>query len=229
MICFNCPFTPLQRKASRRFYTLIELLMVLTLFTLAAITVASVAGGGLKIYRRAQFISGSQTDLLLGMERLERELRGCFVFDTIGFAGTADQVSFPGMVFRWDTLGRELTRAPGRITYRLDRLEGGLVRRDQIYGQATKEDGGGDNRLLATDVRELQFDYCKYDQRTEKYTWQSAWNEDEEGLPVAVKVRVKAVTTGGIAEFERTLLLPAGSQPWQAPLPGGDGETGTVK
>ncbi|MDT8390469.1 MAG: hypothetical protein RRC34_08185 [Lentisphaeria bacterium] len=229
MISHISPNHASRRNPLRRSYTLIELLMVLTLFTLAAVTVASVAGGGLKIYRRAQFISGAQTDLLLGMERLEKELRSCFTFDTIGFAGSAEAVSFPGMVFRWDAMGRELTRAPGRITYRLDRLAGGWARRDQSYSQATREDGDGETRLLAADVRELHFEYCKYDQLSKTYTWQSAWSEDEEGMPTAVRVRVRAATTGGIADFERTLLLPAGSRPWQAPLPERDDTTGTVK
>lgn len=229
MTCRVCLVKGAPPQGRHQFFTLVEMLVVLTLFALAAIAVTTVAGGGLRIFRRAQFVSVYQTDLLLGLERMEKDLRGCFVFDTIPFEGSASHVSFPAMVSRWDGSGRTFTRAPGRVTYRLDPLAGGLIRRDQNYSQATKEDGGGNDRLLATDVDLLQFSYCKYDARGEKYIWQTTWGKEDEGVPAAVKLRMKVSAPGGISNFERTLLLPAGSQPWQPPAPDRSEKAGTVE
>lgn len=210
-------------------YTLIELLMVLSIFTLAAVAVTTVAGGGIKIYRRAEFVSSFQTDLLLGMERLERELRNAQTFDTIGFSGTPQSIAFPGMVFRRDAYSGRLLRSPGRIIYRLDPAGQALMRTVQTYAEATVEDGGrgGESKTLAEGITRLRFEYCRYDAETETFMWQSGWDEDDDGIPSAVRIRLEAGSPGGISTIERDLLLPGAFFPYRLSV--GEADSGVIK
>lgn len=218
----SSPLPPPQHRifavSRHRPYTLVEILAVLTIFTMAAVAVAATAAGGVRIYRRAIHYSGLQTDLLLGLERMERDLRTTFAFDTIGFKGERFSVAFPGMVRRWNEFRQVFEYAPGRIVYRLDNVENTLLMNVLDYARATAEDGsaGGEERVLAGNVSALTFSYCKYDEENETYEWRQSW-QPEDGMPAAVKMEIQASDAGGVSRFTRTILPPGSMMPWQPP------------
>ena len=218
--------TPRRVCRCTRSYTLIELLAVLTIFAMAAIAVATTAAGGLRVYRRGKYYSGLQTDLLLGLERLESDIRGAFAFDTIGFEGTEKQIAFPAMVRRFNSFSQNFEVAPGKVIYLLDPVGGRFIRKDQIYSRATAPEGSsiGDERLLAAGVSDLSFSYCRYDEANQTYSWQQRWRV-EDGIPTAVRVRLRASDPGGLADFKRTLLIRTSTLPWRPSVVAEEGET----
>ncbi len=203
----------------RRRFTLVEILAVLGIFTLAAVAVATSAAGGLRIYQRSLYFSGLQTDLLLAFERLEGELRSTFNFDNIGFEGDQRRLAFPALVQQWQADNLLFARFPGRVAYHLDPGTGTWLRTSQSYAQATAPDAGrrGDETVLASGLDSLEFSYCRHDPETEQYSWQSSWNR-EDGLPVAVAFVARVADPGGgLATFERTILIPVALPAWQSP------------
>ncbi len=214
----RCVAAPLVR---RRQFTLVEILAVLGIFTLAAVAVATSAAGGLRIYQRSLYFSGLQTDLLLAVERLEGELRSTFDFDTIGFEGDQRRLAFPALVQQWQADNLLFARFPGRVAYHLDPATGDWLKTSQDYGRATAADNSraGDETVLASGLESLEFSYCRHDPENEQFLWQSSWRR-EDGLPVAVAFVARVANPGGgLASFERTILIPAALPAWQSPTP----------
>ena len=76
-------------------FTLVELLVALCIFSIMTAAVVSVLSSGLKVYKRIKSFSGTQTDALIALEKLERDLNNTFIITGIDFSGSAENVSFP--------------------------------------------------------------------------------------------------------------------------------------
>jgi hypothetical protein len=190
-------------------YTLIEMVAALGITVIAAAAVAAAAAGGLQIYQRARIYSELQSDMLLGLERLERDLRNTFVIDGIAFQGTPTAVSFSGIIRAWRGEQEGLLNVPGRLTYGLDRSQGALVVWRQTYALAVREGEvpRGEVTVLARNIAGVEFSYYHYDTLTKRYSWLQNWTEEQEGVPVAVKITIKPVA-GTTEDFVRTVFIP---------------------
>ena len=104
-----------NRPSSPRGFSLIELVIVSSLLVLVSLAVFSVFSGGLKIYRRAQSYQGEKADILIFLEKMERELRNTFNYSAVNFIGDPEKISFPGIVKKIDAAGGEAL-AVSRIT-----------------------------------------------------------------------------------------------------------------
>jgi hypothetical protein len=176
---------------------------------IAAAAVAAAAAGGLRIYQRARVYSELQADVLLGLERLERDLRNTFVFDGIDFQGTPSSVSFCGIIRSWQGGQDGLLNFPGRLIYGIDYTQRALVVRRQSYSVAMRKGDvpQGQPTVLARNVAAIEFSYYHYDTLTKRYSWLANWGEEQEGVPVAVKITLTPVVEGA-GDFVRTVFIP---------------------
>ena len=140
---------------------------------IVGLAIVATFDGGLKIFNRAESSISSKTDVLLAVEKMERDLRNTFSFKGIDFVGTAQKMTFPAMLRT--TFDKNRTEeSPGSVSYYLDDAtdERFFSREEKTYTQAVKKESSehGDITVLAP-VENISFQYFSYDPQAETYRW----------------------------------------------------------
>jgi prepilin-type N-terminal cleavage/methylation domain-containing protein len=196
----NLGFTPLERKLNSRDrfsfltgFTIVEVLVVLTIFSIVILAVYGVSRGGLEMYRRSQDFDLRERKIVMGLERLAGDLRK-----------TVPLYKFESEVpEEW----RFYSESGGGVSEEKHRLTFIVPHRDNLYRLSYDVyHGTGDSfqlRLLQEDIEEGEtvlernlvsgikkgpshkfFQYLKYNDMMQDYEWVDEW--EEEGLPEAV-------------------------------------------
>jgi len=162
-------------------FTLVELLITTAILGMVSLAIVSTFASGINIYSHLRAYTGIKTDVLLALEKIERDLSGAFVFSEIEFYGDKRVISFPGLVGATDAEGEQVMR-PGRISYYFDVLKDELVREKQDYSKAIlgKYTRRGSRKVLAS-VEKTDFSYYYYDSIDDVYGWRSLWKPEDEG------------------------------------------------
>ena len=189
-------------------FTLIELMLVTVMLGMVGLTIVSTFAGGLKIFNRMENYTAAKADVLLCMEKMEKDLRSTFPVKGIDFIGEPRKMTFPAMLRT--PLGKgSIGEAVGSVSYFLtDRLqEKGLVREEKKYALAVNKTSTerGDAAVLTT-VEDIEFQYFSYDPDADTYNWVDAWNKSE-----AKETRTAEGKAGKVA-------LPLGNRPEVLPL-----------
>jgi len=185
---------------NRSSFTLIELLLATMLSVLVGAAVVSTFAAGLKAYHRVQGYGRGQADILLSLEKMEKDLRNAFAFSAIGFEGDSHQVSFAGFV-PVSAQGLPAGEYIGQITYVFDGSSGNLSRQQKAYLQNTPSD----TQLMAS-VKDLSLSYGSLNLVTQEYSWQDSWSSA--GTPQAVKITVTLKGEDEDIQLNRTVFLP---------------------
>jgi len=161
-----------------------------------ALAVGATFAGGLKIYNSIESRGGARTDVLLGLEKMERDLRSMLALSDITFNGGPKNITFAGIV----------NSSLGSVTYYLDEKKENLIRKEANYPQALAEgDTGEIAREKLIPVKDIAFTYFIYDAGLESYEWTDSW-VPESALEKEVKTEGEEETKdeGGLsAEAER--------------------------
>ncbi|MFA5336533.1 MAG: hypothetical protein WC324_06410 [Candidatus Omnitrophota bacterium] len=180
-------------------FTAVELLVAACIFSMMAFAVYSVLSVGLGAYKRIKNFAGSQTDALLALEKVERDISSTFSISGIEFTGGASSVSFP-----------DTAAASGpvvRVTYCLDADTGNLIRKEQSYaGAISRSESEGITSVDLSPLQELKFTYCYYDEGKETCEWKEEWSGLEP--PIAVKVEAAFDSGGKTVRVKRIVLIP---------------------
>lgn len=180
-------------------FTIVELLVAACIFSMMAFAVYSALSAGLNAYKRIKGFAGSQSDALLAFEKIERDIGNTFMINGIEFTGSASSFSFP------DTSG-----ASGPVVkaaYYFDAEEGVLIRTEQVYAAAVKKsEGEGTTSVELSPLKELKFEYCRYDEQKEACEWKDKWSGAEP--PIAVKVEAAFDSGGKTVKVKRIVIIP---------------------
>ena len=199
-------------------FTLVELLIVASILGMVALAVLSSFDAGFRVFAHIQTFGGTQADVLLAMERFERDVKNAFRLSEITFDGGTKEISFPTVVTRLDEEDNERVSL-GKITYRFDSSQKAFVVKEEGYAGSVAGEGSGEtsSEILAY-IEDLNFNYYFYrkemegDQERVDYGWKAVWNGEEEGLPKGIKIEV--VFTNGSREnsLSRTVFIPVGGE-----------------
>lgn len=167
-------------------FTLIELIVSITIFTIVMVTVYGVFCMGIKTWRRGQERSPLQK-VRLAFLRMEKELKNTFFFSNRLFKGTSTEVEFPLTV----PISDEDKDAIYIVTYSVieDEYSGfrELIRKEKVYSVNMEEEIGGRIRKLLTSIRSLRFEYAhESSDPSQNFEWQGDWEEDK--LPSGVRI-----------------------------------------
>jgi type II secretory pathway pseudopilin PulG len=181
-------------------FTTVELLVAACIFSMMAYAVYSVLSVGLNAYKRIKNFAGSQTDVLLALEKVERDISSTFVISGIGFSGGVSSVSFPG--------GAAGPAGPvTKTSYYLDASTGNLIRKEQSYaGAISKSESEGITSAELSPLEDLKFTYCYYDEEKEVCEWKDSWPGVEP--PIAVKMEAAFDSGGRTVKVNRIVLIP---------------------
>jgi len=198
----------------RRGFTLVELLV--TSFILGVISVGIIASfaSGLKVYEKVQNYMGSRADVLLALERIERDLRNIVNSSVVEFIGENELISFASVTDDGSL---------GRVLYYVKGARDMFTREEQGYKLATEmklRKGKGKVKKLVS-VRDIDFTFYYYDKEDEEYKWVEVWDPEENGdegeeisederVPLGVRLELTFIEGRERITLTRTVLVPVG-------------------
>lgn len=179
----------------RRGFTLVEMIMVATLFSILAAGVASSFLSGMRLWGRAQQQDAAYADTLVSLEAIAKELRQSVALPAIGFEGEARKVSFASLS------GTSVMK----VAYEFDAHKKTLWRRRVALKEVVAETLQPDTieqRALAADRVTITFGVFNPNE-AEGIEWKDEW-KPEDGVPLAIRFEVER----NHALLAKTVFLP---------------------
>ncbi|MCK4994241.1 MAG: prepilin-type N-terminal cleavage/methylation domain-containing protein [Candidatus Omnitrophica bacterium] len=175
-------------------FTLVEMIMVITIFSIIGVSIAVSFLSGMKIWDRARNVDLRQSDLLLSLEIIAKELRQSVSTSFVSFEGTAQEVSFATLS------GASILK----VSYNFDSARKVLLRQQMSLADIIKEQNEGENSPRSViSAEDFSLSYFYFDQELKECLWTDTWEEDE-NIFTAVKLTVQTKT----GEFIKTVFIP---------------------
>ncbi len=222
----------MPRVRSSGGFTLIELVLVAGIMAVIGLTMASTFAGGLKIFYRMENFANTRADVLISMEKLERDLRNTLSYAGIDFIGEAKRVTFPAITRTTSSKGA-LEESVGAVSYFRDDSKKirTLSREEKKYSVAAKNKEAGRGIVTPlSPIEDISFKYFSYDPDSETYAWVDVWDKtdeaekkkEEEGgttdkpvsledtpenIPLGVKIEISYKDDGKIVKLNRSVFI----------------------
>jgi type II secretory pathway component PulJ len=194
----------MQKKIKLNFsFTLVETLLVVSLFSLIGVALLSTFNSGLKVWDRV-FRERLEEDVFLFFEKFYRDLRNTFSYQKINFLGEEDKLKFPTLVFTKSDLSG-LKEGVGEVKYYWDKEEKKLFRVKRNLSDIYRE-SLGKKEILLKNVKDFKLSYYFYDQKEKKYFWQKEWHKS--GFPLAVRINLLVNDGEREIQFKKTISIP---------------------
>lgn len=185
-------------------FTLLELLLAISLFSIIIIGVYSSLTVGIKAHERGKVLGGEYSDLGLLFQFMEKDLRSAIAMNNIYLVQESQRLYFYASEPETDG-GRGLFK----ITYYWNKEDGVLVlyRLKQNYIDSLQNsDVKGEEIFDSISQIGFQYGYWKGEDEEElEFVWKSGW--EEEGLPKMVLLSLMVDES----VFEKYIYCPAGS------------------
>jgi prepilin-type N-terminal cleavage/methylation domain-containing protein len=179
----------MKRNKDEQGVTLLELLIAMSIMGFLSMAIFSTLTGGIRVYERVQTYAMVQTETLLSLELMEKDIRNAFNISSIPFLGQSQSVSFAGRYAKVDEEGNPYMSL-GQIRYYFDTDQRALLRTEKNYAQAVADEPLGERAVRRmAGVQNVSFTYFDKDEETEEYAWQNFWRS-EEGRPLGVRIMV---------------------------------------
>lgn len=176
-------------------FTLIEMIVVTTIFSLVGLGIISCFISGMKIWDRARHINRVRGNVLLTMEMMARELRQSVNTERVTFEGKERSVSFPTRT------GHTISR----VTYLFKSLHKGIFRQQLSLRDVVEEHEKAYQERKTLSADNFFLEYLYFDKDDEVYLWTDEWDE-EDGIFSAVRLTIEADGE----EFSKTVFIPVG-------------------
>lgn len=184
-------------------FTLVELLVALCLVVLIAGTAVSTFAGGFRVWERIQTRGGQDQQISIAFQQIRRDLVNSRPFGPIGFEGSYDSLSFPGLVFSEIAGGSEEL---GRVGYFSDSTRKALCRSIVSYRQVRRSGLRDSSDPVLTDVERVRFSYYSFNPSDGTYSWSSEWTSGPP--PMAVKLEVAIEDPSSTQRKTQSLIVP---------------------
>jgi len=203
---------------TRRGFTLIEILIASSIFSIVILGLYSAFQTGLFSSDRIDSAFNIYQTARIALNRMESDLKNSFVYfeDDAKFQGTGSTLQFFSIL---DSFAETKTvESVCRIQYYLE--QGTLKRSCQLGLDALKDDAQIQGEELASGVKEISLQYA-YNKgvKDKPFEWQDSWPqesdpESQKNLPIAVQIKLKLIEKDrsnrelGLVEFTKTVVLP---------------------
>ncbi|MFH0986380.1 MAG: prepilin-type N-terminal cleavage/methylation domain-containing protein [Candidatus Omnitrophota bacterium] len=222
----------MPRAPNVKGFTLIEMMLVAVLIGIVGLAIVATFAGGLKLFHRVESYTAAKADVLLSLERMERDLRNTFSLKGIDFIGESHRVTFPAILNGVSSKG-QVAESPGSICYfRDDNGHDRALSREEItYAQAVHEENSGHGPITAlASIEDIQLQYFSYDPEAGTCRWGDVWDKSEarkereekgeeasqdvaglehrpEDIPLGVKIKINYADGGKILTMSRTVFI----------------------
>lgn len=178
----------------RKGFTLIEMVVATTIFSIVAVAIGASIVSGLRIWDNIKNVDFARANFLLDLDRIAGDLYGAVDVPVIGFEGKDVELSFPAIS------GDSLIKA----SYVYDRDKKILMKRETGYKEILsekKEKAYTEKEVLAPES--CDFAYYGFNDNENAGEWTALWTK-EDGVFKAVKITVKFKGE----EFVKTVFVP---------------------
>ena len=183
------PRAHLREKA--RGFTMVEVLIVVALFSIIGVSLFQSFAMGLKVWKAASRPNFSYRKAVLGLERLSRELRQARPYPGAPMMGTTDAIAFASVIHDH--------------AYNLTYMRDGDTLRREAYVIVPGPLGSVEKREVAVDVRDIRFSYYGFDIPSGGFVFFDNWDGNVSGYPLAVRLTLD-LEDG--THLERTTYVP---------------------
>jgi hypothetical protein len=173
------------------------------MFSIIGLAIFTTLNNGIKIWQRLNQTVG-QEDINIFFERIARELRNTFAFNTIRFSGENHQIAFATFLTA-PGVSQPQQSGIGQVVYYYDRANKQLIKEQRNYSQLYKGDSGAKQELLKQ-INSLEFSYYYYDQESREYLWLPVWQDDY--VPQAVRIKLEFDDGKQLKNITRSIDLP---------------------
>lgn len=175
-------------------FTLIELLISISIFAIIMTAIYASFNTGVLGIRQIEENSRVLRTAYLVLSRINKDLRNSFAYcdDQVKFAGSKGALSF-----------LSLTPDFSFISYSLDGNK--LLRLIRVNKDAFKDDSETKSRVLAKNVKQIEFTYLALNPNTKNIQETDSWS-DSAALPLAVRVSL-TLEKREASPFVRTIYL----------------------
>ena len=195
-------------RRSDQGFTLIEMLMVVSLVSLVALAIYSNFASGVRVFKKMNDSAGDEA-LTLFFDKLSRDFQNAFPYADVPFEGDSEKVSFMTIIKTVPALGGD--QGIGRVTYFYDKESGAvLCRRDNINNLFKEKPA--EAAALIRGVSMLRMSYFEYDPLEGQYRWKEAWDPEDTkgGAPLAVRLEMEIREEDHERQITRTFAIPVG-------------------
>lgn len=199
------------RRTNKRSFTLIELIIAITIFSIIAVSIYSVFRIGVKLWYATNPMIQANQSLRLFFNTISLDLKNsiCYTKNGKNFEGDSGKVSFITLVDVYDNGALPHTEL-ARVVYYFDRYRKAVRR-----AVATKLEGFSEDYARSADIltnideKDFGFQYC-YKSGSSKtdynYEWKNEWeaeDRDNGKIPRAISVRAR--------EYNKIIFIPTGT------------------
>ncbi len=188
-------------------FSLIELLIVLTLLPVISFAVYSNLNSGINLWK-ALNQPVPEEEVQVFQTKASRDFLETLVFSPITFQGDAGKVSFPATIRTQPELGGD--RGIGQVIYRYDADARAILREERDYAEFCADKPGQTHSVLGG-VTACVFSYFVYDEVQRTYGWSDVWSGKPDQAPVAVRFSYTRAAGAG-AEAADTFFVPVGGK-----------------
>jgi len=212
-------------------FTLLELIVAVTIFAVTAVAIYSSFGVGITASRKAEVSYQVRQEARHFFSVFSRDLRAAVNFTLLvdpkdqtkfkdSFEGSFDRVTF----WRPLIIKGEGSKSVIKLTYYIKNDGIGpdgketksVCRKLQTYGETVKdEEGAGAESVLVSGISDFALEYLYY--TGEEIVWEKEWKKNDETaictLPFGVKVSLAypSKDDSKTVKFFETVIIPAGS------------------
>lgn len=192
-----------------RGFTLLELLIAVTIFSIVAVAIYSSFNVGIRAWRKAENSYKVRQEARHALNTIGRELR-CAINSTaieMPFEGSSNYVSFCRTMKVPNPQGG-YSEGIFEMTYTFEAEDKAVYYILQTYEERAKKETGTKS-LLASDVLDFKLQYAYLD--LDKVVWKDGWEELNIPLGVKVSLSYPSQSEGQVVEYSETFFIPTGT------------------
>ena len=190
-----------------RGFTLLELLIAVTIFSIVAVAIYSSFNVGIRAWRKAENSYKVRQEARHALNTIGRELRSAINSTAMSFEGSSNYVSFCRTMKISNPQGG-YSEGIFKITYTFEAEDKAVYYILQTYGESAKGETGTKS-LLASGVLDFKLQYAYLD--LDMVVWKDEWKELNIPLGVKVSLSYPSQSEGQVVEYSETFFIPTGT------------------
>lgn len=188
-------------------FSLIELLLVITLFPVVSFALYSNFSSGVNLWKALK-TELPYEDVHIFFEESSADFHNALRYADIHFAGNKEGLVFAASTTTPLELGGE--RGIGQLTYFYDSSQKAIVREKKNLSEFYKEKPG-QKRQIVRGVSFFEISYFARDPKDRVFRWLEEWNSGEKNIfPVAVRFNFEVVAALETKYYTKTFPIPIG-------------------
>ncbi len=200
----------MTRRHARAGFTLVELLVTLSLMTVIFGVLFSMMSGGLQVWQRLQCGVRQEHEIYFALDQVRRGLHAAHPFEFILFKGSNERLEFPALIEAGDTEEEDRIPEPGRVSYYFDRSRSLFCKSERLYRGLRRNTRAEVCKPLAQNVEKVKFTYTGYNSKSENLSTSGYWSDKVPPISVRIELEYHDPCSEKQSKKEFLVSIPIG-------------------